>query len=256
LLALNKKIDPIKNTDKTVWSQKNTKNVLERAKATKKVPVPTRGFAKHTVETGETIYSIARLYNVSVTSLAKLNNLDAEFTIYLGQNITIPITQNKLSLPEKKVKTTSKKLVGNQKNNSVPISKKQNTISTKNTFVMPVKGKIISRYNPNNEKQKNQGIDFQVSPGSPVFAAASGNVALITDNTENFGKIVLIRHKNNLISIYGRVAKVLVKKNEVVTKGQKIGSMAEKANDSKNQTILHFELRRGTQSINPENYFE
>ena len=41
-----------------------------------------------------------------------------------------------------------------------------------------------------------------------------------------------------------------------VTKGQKIGSMAEKANDGKNQTILHFELRRGTQSVNPENYFE
>ena len=32
LLALNKKIDPIKNTNKTVWSQNNTKNVLERAK--------------------------------------------------------------------------------------------------------------------------------------------------------------------------------------------------------------------------------
>ena len=64
LLALNKKIDPIKNTNKTVWSQNNTKNVLERAKETKQVSVPTRGFAKHTVETGETIYSIARLYNV------------------------------------------------------------------------------------------------------------------------------------------------------------------------------------------------
>ena len=62
--------------------------------------------------------------------------------------------------------------------------------------------------------------------------------------------------ENNLISIYGRVTKVLVKKNEVVTKGQKIGSMAEKTNDGKNGTILHFELRRGTQSVNPENYFE
>ena len=256
LLALNKKIDPIKNTDKTVWSQKNTKNVLERAKETKQVSVPTKGFAKHTVETGETIYSIARLYNVSVTSLAKLNKLDAEFTIYLGQNIIIPITQNKINLPKEKIKTASKKLVDNQKNNAAPLSEKHNQIGSKNTFIMPVKGKIISKYNPNNEKQKNQGIDFQVSPGSPVFAAASGNVALITDNTENFGKIVLIRHKNNLISIYGRVAKVLVKKNEVVTKGQKIGSMAEKENGSKNQTILHFELRKGTQSVNPENYFE
>jgi LysM repeat protein len=256
LLALNKKIDAIKNTNKTVWSQKNTKNVLARAKETKQVSMPTKDFAKHTVETGETIYSIARLYNVSVTSLAKLNKLDAEFTIYLGQNIIIPIMKSKINLPKEKIKTVTKKLVDNQKNKPVPLSEKQNEINTKITFIIPVEGKIISKYNPNNEKQKNQGIDFQVSPGSPVFAAASGTVALITDNTENFGKIVLIRHKNNLISIYGRVAKVLVEKNEVVNEGQKIGSMAEKGNDGKNQTILHFELRRGTQSVNPENYFE
>ena len=103
LLALNEKIDPIKNTNKTVWSQNNTKNVLERAEETQQVYIPTKGFAKHTVETGETIYSIARLYNVSVTSLAKLNKLDAEFTIYLGQNIIIPITQNKINIPKKKI---------------------------------------------------------------------------------------------------------------------------------------------------------
>ena len=41
-----------------------------------------------------------------------------------------------------------------------------------------------------------------------------------------------------------------------VTKGQKIGSMGEKSNDGKNQTILHFEIRRGTQSVNPGNYFD
>ena len=41
-----------------------------------------------------------------------------------------------------------------------------------------------------------------------------------------------------------------------VTKGQKIGSMAEQGNGGQSQSILHFELRRGTQSVNPENYFE
>ena len=111
-------------------------------------------------------------------------------------------------------------------------------------------------YNPNSGKQKNQGIDIEVTPGTPVLAASSGTVALITDNTQNFGKIILIRHQNNLISIYGRVAKVLVKKNQIVTKGQKIGSMSEKTNDGRNRSILHFELRRGTQSVNPEDYFE
>ena len=66
----------------------------------------------------------------------------------------------------------------------------------------------------------------------------------------------MIRHENNLISIYGRVAKVFVKKNESVNKGQKIGSMPEKTKDGGNFTILHFELRKGTKSVNPENYFK
>ncbi len=256
LLALNKKIDPVKKTNKTVWSQKSTKNVINRARETKQIPLPSKGFAKHKVETGETIYSIARLYNVSVTSLAKLNKLDAEFTIYVGQNIIFPIMQNNIKQPKDEAKSTSKKVLENKKSNSSNLSGKENTTNSKNIFIVPVKGKIIRKYNPNNEKQKNQGIDFKASPGSPVFAAASGNVALITDSTQNFGKIILIRHKNNLISIYGRVEKVLVEKNEVVIKGQKIGLMGANTNDSKNQTILHFEIRKGTQSVNPENYFE
>ena len=256
LLALNKNIEPIKKTNKSVWSQKNTKNVLERVQETKRVSVPTKGFAEHRVENGETIYSIARLYNVSVTSLAKLNKLDAEFTIYIGQDIIVPIAQPKIKPLNKKIKPTDKKLVDNEKNNSKKLLEKKNIRNTKNTFVIPIKGQIISKYNPNSEKRKNQGIDFKVLPGSTVFAAASGSVALITDNTENFGKIILIRHDNNFISIYGRVANVIVKKNEIVAKGQKIGSMSEKINDEKDQIILHFELRQGTKSVNPENYFE
>ena len=143
-----------------------------------------------------------------------------------------------------------------KENNSKNSLEKKNISGTKNTFVIPIKGKIISEYNPNSEKRKNQGIDFKVLPGSSVFAAASGSVALITDNTENFGKIVLIRHDNNFISIYGRVANVIVKKNDRVKKGQKIGSMSEKIKDDKDQIILHFELRQGTKSVDPENYFE
>ena len=100
LLALNKKLGPIEKTNKSAWSKKSTKNVIERAKETKQVSLPPKRFAKHKVEAGETIYSIARLYNVSVTSLAKLNKLDAEFTIYVGQNIIVPITQNKINPPK------------------------------------------------------------------------------------------------------------------------------------------------------------
>ena len=66
---------------------------------------------------------------------------------------------------------------------------REKNIVTQKILCHSHKRKIISKYNPNSEKRKNQGIDFKVLPGSPVFAAASGSVALITDNTENFGKL-------------------------------------------------------------------
>ncbi len=256
LLVLNKTIDQIKEVNSNVWSQKNTKNVLEKVKEKKRVTAAPKDLARHKVEAGETIYSIARLYSVSVTSLAKLNMLDAEFTIYLGQTLIVPISQKKITLSKNDTEPASEKSIQITKNNFQNLSNKEESDSSKIQFIMPVKGKVINKYNPNNDKQKNQGIDFEVLPGSFVYAASDGSVALITDNTENFGKIVLIRHEKNLISIYGRVAKVLVKKNELVKKGQKIGSMPENSKDGKNFTILHFELRKGTKSVNPENYFK
>ena len=254
LLALNKNLDQIKEINSNVWSQKNAKNVLEQVKEKNRTPATKKELSKHKVEAGETIYSIARLYNVSVTSLAKLNILDAEFTIYIGQLLLIPISQKKIKL-SKKIITPARKNTNPNKNNSQNPSNNEEISNSKTQFVRPVKGKIINKYNPNNDKRKNQGIDFQVLPGSHVYAVSDGRVALVTDNTENFGKIVLIRHENNLISIYGRVAKVLVKKNEPVKKGQKIGSMEGRTKDGQNFTILHFEIRKGTKSVNPENYF-
>ena len=254
LLALNKNLDQIKEINSNVWSQKNAKNVLEQVKEKKRTSATKKDLANHKVEAGETIYSIARLYNVSVTSLAKLNSLDAEFTIYVGQLLLVPISQKKMNLSKKDIKPAPKTTIPN-KNNSQNLSNNEEISNPKTQFLRPVKGKIINKYNPNSDKRKNQGIDFQVLPGSHVYAVSDGRVALVTDNTENFGKIVLIRHEDNLISIYGRVAEVLVKKNEPVKKGQKIGSMVGRTKDGQNFTILHFEIRKGTKSVNPETYF-
>ena len=254
LLALNKNLDQIKEINSNVWSQKNAKNVLEQVKEKKRTSATKKDLANHKVEAGETIYSIARLYNVSVTSLAKLNSLDAEFTIYVGQLLLVPISQKKMNLSKKDIKPALKTTIPN-KNNSQNLSNNEEISNPKTQFLRPVKGKIINKYNPNSDKRKNQGIDFQVLPGSHVYAVSDGRVALVTDNTENFGKIVLIRHEDNLISIYGRVAEVVVKKNEPVKKGQKIGSMVGRTKDGQNFTILHFEIRKGTKSVNPETYF-
>ena len=46
---------------------------------------------RHVVKRGETAYSIARMYNVSVRSLADWNGLDAKMTVREGQTLLIPV---------------------------------------------------------------------------------------------------------------------------------------------------------------------
>jgi LysM repeat protein len=51
---------------------------------------PGSGTRTHTVRSGETLYSIGRLYGVSWQSIASANNIPEPYTIYVGQVLVIP----------------------------------------------------------------------------------------------------------------------------------------------------------------------
>ena len=72
-------------------------------------------------------------------------------------------------------------------------------------FIRPVNGKILRKYNPTSVSNKNEGIDFAAKEGTPIKSAAAGVVALISEPVGGLGKIILIKHKDSIISIYGRV---------------------------------------------------
>ena len=69
----------------------------------------------------------------------------------------------------------------------------------------------------------------------------------IDEKTESF---CVIRHDIELITIYGRLTNVLVVKGAQVVQGQKIGDVIEET-DTDNG-LMHFEVRKGMQSIDPE----
>ena len=95
----------------------------------------------------------------------------------------------------------------------------------------------------------NNGVDYEISAGEPVVSVAEGVIVLISDIVGGNGKIVLIKHANELITIYGRLKNVAVSKGQRVLQGEKIGEVIEaKANK---QTTMHFEVRRGMKSIDP-----
>ena len=106
---------------------------------------------------------------------------------------------------------------------------------------MPVSGSIIREYS----KGRNDGIDISAPAGTAVKAAASGKVAAITTNTENV-QIVVIRHPDDVLSIYTHVDNLSVQKGDAVSRGQSIGKV--RAGDP---SFLHFEVRKGFDSVDP-----
>ncbi|HEU0221567.1 MAG TPA: M23 family metallopeptidase, partial [Paracoccaceae bacterium] len=94
-----------------------------------------------------------------------------------------------------------------------------------------------------------EGVDFAAEAGAPVVAADDGEVALISNSLGGLGKIVLIRHAGGLTTVYAGIDPVEVQKGDPVRRGQVIGAVAASASPS-----LHFEVRRGAESVDPAGY--
>jgi murein DD-endopeptidase MepM/ murein hydrolase activator NlpD len=108
-------------------------------------------------------------------------------------------------------------------------------------MVMPVSGPVIRPY----AKGRNEGIDISAAAGTPVRAADAGTVAAITQDTSQT-PIIVIRHENNLLTVYAGVDNISVKRGDRVTRGQTIAQIR-----AANPSFLHFEVRRGVDSTDP-----
>jgi LysM repeat protein len=149
---------------------------------------------RHKVKRGETAFTIARLYNVSVRSLAEWNGLGSDFTIRENQILLIPPVDPQAEAERKAAaataaSTTTKPGEGSPtptppsaskplpEDNTVaaatPVAKPESPnlneqqSASKAAMSYPVSGKVIRPYS----KGKNNGIDIAADAGTPVTAA-------------------------------------------------------------------------------------
>lgn len=233
--------------------------------ATAAGPEPVR----HRVERGETAFTIARLYNVSVRSLADWNGLGKELSVREGQYLLIPVAQDQTKsaatplaattnpgtgsptptppsavkpLPNEKTEVAAAPVVAP----AAPVLEKPTKVASAGRMAFPVKGPIIREYS----KGKNDGIGIGASAGTSVKAAATGTVAAITENTDNL-PIIVVKHPDNLLTVYANVDGLKVKKGDKVSRGQQIASVRSGSSD-----FLHFEVRKGFDSVDPLPYLQ
>lgn len=121
---------------------------------------------------------------------------------------------------------------------------------------MPISGPYIitSHYGQyaveglRNVKLDNKGIDIQGKPGAQARAIFDGKVAAVFQLNGLFN--VLIRH-GNYISVYCNLSSASVKSGDTVKTKQAIGQVFSDATDN-GRTVLHFQLRKEKEKLNPE----
>jgi len=245
------------------FARQSARSTASQAAAT---PQPAPGPAnptQHVVVAGETAWSVARKYNVSVQDLAAWSGLPSSMTLRVGQRLIVPVAGQKA--PDPAIVTTAP---GSGSPTPRPPSAErplpsETTIpaadpgpaapttdlgatrtaaSASGRFQMPVSGSIIRVY----EKGKNDGIDISATAGTAVKAAGRGTVAAVTQDTTGT-PIVVVRHDGNLMTVYTGLDGLDVAKGDTVSAGQSLGKAGRGG-------FVHFEVRQGFDSVDPEKY--
>lgn len=236
------------------------------------------GPVRHQVESGETAFSIARLYNVPVQVLAQWNGLGPDLAVREGQFLMIPASTQttaaatqvsgttlpdqgqRAPVPPSSTKPLPAKVpapvagaagagagaagAAADAAKPKPQVKTAPKIADTAKMVRPVPGTIVRAYS----KGRNDGVDFAAPAGTAVKAADKGSVAAITEDTSG-AKIVVLRHDGGLLTVYVNVSDLSVKKGATVRRGQTIAKIAPGEAQA-----LHFEVRRGLESLDPSGF--
>jgi lipoprotein NlpD len=213
---------------------------------------------RHRVETGETVYSIARLYGVSVTALASWNGLGPDLAIRENQELLIPIvgdanqisstvaTQPGQGTDVAPPPIAATPLPDNLSPAENPASPNLGQFRTPpgGRLSPPVAGAIARGY----DAARPNGVGFAAGAGTPVRAAGDGEVALISEESGDAGTIVLIRHTDDLMTTYSLLSDVTLAKGDRVSAGQVIGNVAS------DRPELQFDVFRGLEPVDPATY--
>lgn len=245
-----------------------------------KKPAPTTaptvvGAHQYLVQKGDTLYSIGRKFGIPFLKLAEFNQLPAPYEIHVGQVLNLKSTTSSVSTNT--VKETSKSTddaevvtsaIARPDNNGTaePASPATATTTVPDSAKNPVKndleaiadsdiqwqwplaGKVTTTF----DAQTNKGLNITGNSGQSITAAGAGKVIYSGMDVRGYGKLVIIKHNSNLLSVYAHQGNSLVKEGSFVASGEKVANLPVPPNQK--PSILHFEIRQKGKPVDPATY--
>ncbi|MCQ9616244.1 peptidoglycan DD-metalloendopeptidase family protein [Paenalcaligenes niemegkensis] len=205
----------------------------------------------YVVQSGDTLYKIAQMHNMSVATLISINNITDPSQLRVGQSLTLdgsespagptvavipPLVSTTPATPEPLTPVQS------EQPTSAPRASDASLIS----WGWPASGKVIQSFNANTK-----GIDLAGAVGDAINAAADGKVMYAGNGVRGLGNLILLGHSNGFITAYAHNDSLSVKTGDEVKKGQRIAALGQTDTTSPR---LHFEVRRRGTPVNPLSY--
>ena len=237
----------------------------------------------HTVNQGETLYSIAMRYDMDPNALARWNGIVEPYIIHPAQRLrltpgplpvaprtsavvpiasvgtppkTIPVDANKPppasqppmvnSEPPEPVKSTEK-VVTIPEPEPKPEAKQPAIAKGDIHWQWPARGKVVK----SKATSGKLGVNIVGELGQTVNAAAAGEVVYSGNGLVGYGNLIIVKHTDTYLSAYAHNHILLAKEGEQVAIGQAIAKMGSSGSK---QVMLHFEIRRNGKTVDPLAY--
>lgn len=249
------------------------------------------GGGEYVVQRGDALLLVARRLGVEFQTLARLNGKTPPYTIYVGEKLKVPGGRSGggnqggalvIASPNSGRQGGEPSSASTRVNSAPPPPSSPGAVTTAAAeatppraapearhpafepsqtlppppppmvgkgFIWPVKGEVIAEFGPLAKGQNNDGINIAAPRGTPVRSTENGVVAYVGNELKGFGNLLLIKHSDGWVSAYAHNDQVMVRKGDSVKRGQQIATVGSSGGVDSPQ--LHFELRRGTEAVNP-----
>jgi len=220
------------------------------------------------VKGGDTLFAIAFRYGIDYKTLGQINRIPAPYVIYPQQKIRLKASTkiakssgktSSSSSSASKTNTRAKQSSSSKQAQVVKrTSKPKVNVTTKNAskgkvprksnlnWRWPIKGFVVRSFS--NAGVSSKGIDVKGITGKPVRAAEDGVVVYSGNGLIGYGNLVIVKHNETYLSAYAYNQSILVKEQQVVKAGDSLAIIGGKGEE---RPLLHFEIRRDGQPIDP-----